>query len=334
MAIEKFSGKFTNEANGCTTLINSTIQNITDLNVLGLYTYLCSKPDSWEPNYKEIMNHFKLTKTTTYKYLNKMIELGLMSRKEVREKGRFSYTHYFVHLRPIEPFPKKWESVEDHINIDVSPFPKKWDPVQPETVIPETYKTKINTKQRLLEKKENPPISRKRDCAGEDDLKLTPREKGTNPRAMGMFDSFWELYPSKKAKKKCMEIWKRRKLDSIAPLILDNLRKQVDGDDTWKRGFVPNPSTYLNQDRWEDEISSPKPDLRQDELERKKLANEKRLVDQERISEQTRKYENEKFKEMNKDGKAFRELSKAVRRGDTKPPPEFSALKESLLKGK
>lgn len=195
-------------------------------------------------------------------------------------------------------------------------------------------------------KKENPPISRKRDCVGEDDLKLTPREKGTNPQAMGtnlralglnprnmgMFDSFWELYPSKKAKKKCMEIWKRRKLDSIAPLILDNLRKQVDGDDTWKRGFVPNPSTYLNQDRWEDEISQPKPDLRQEELERKKLAYEKRLVDQERISEQTRKYENEKFKEMNKDGKAFRELSKAVSRGDKKPPAEFSALKQSLLK--
>ena len=149
MAIEKFSGKFTSEANGCTVLVNSTIQNIDDLHVLGLYTYLCSKPDSWQPNYKELMTHFHLTKTTTYKYLNKMISLGLMSKKEVREKGRFAYVHYFVHLHPIGVVSKKDES-ESLINSDVSPFPKKWDPVQPETVIPETYKTKKD-----LENKDN-----------------------------------------------------------------------------------------------------------------------------------------------------------------------------------
>lgn len=143
MAVEKFKGRFTNEANGCTTLINSTIQGITDITVLGLYTYLCSKPDSWEPNHKELMSHFGLTKTTTYKYLNKLLDLGLMTKKEIREKGRFFSMHYFVHLHPQLPFPKKWETAEVHEKTGDEPFPKKWDPVPPETVIPNSYKTKI-----------------------------------------------------------------------------------------------------------------------------------------------------------------------------------------------
>ncbi len=154
MAIEKFRGKFTNEANGCTTLINSTVQTILDINVLGLYAYLCTKPDTWQPNPKEIMSHFGLTKTTTYKYLNKLLDLGLMTKTEIREKGRFACTHYFVHLHPQPPFPKKWDTVETTENIGPSPFPKKWDPVPPDTVIPNTYKTKIYTKQREVKNKE------------------------------------------------------------------------------------------------------------------------------------------------------------------------------------
>jgi hypothetical protein len=82
-----------------------------------------------------------------------------MSKTEVREKGRFAYVHYFVHLRPIEPFPKKWETATSPVNTDDSPFPKKWDPVQPETVIPETYKTKIYKQQREVENKETSSTS-------------------------------------------------------------------------------------------------------------------------------------------------------------------------------
>jgi len=147
MSIEKFKGKFTNESNGCTTLINSTIQNIKDFTVLGLYVYLCSKPDSWEPNYKELMFHTTYSKGKVYKLLNKLIELNLMTVQVVREKGRFLHNHYFIHLHPLKPFLENEEMDTSLINTDVSPFPQKRDPIQPETVKMETYITKRNTKQ-------------------------------------------------------------------------------------------------------------------------------------------------------------------------------------------
>ncbi len=72
MSIEKFSGQFKNESRGCTVLVNSTIQSIKEFDVLGLYVYLCSKPESWAPNVQEIMNHTGYSKQKTYRLINKL----------------------------------------------------------------------------------------------------------------------------------------------------------------------------------------------------------------------------------------------------------------------
>jgi uncharacterized protein YdaU (DUF1376 family) len=68
------------------------------------------------------------------------------------------------------------------------------------------------------------------------------------------FDRFWEAYPKKVGKKKTQEIWKRRKLDDRQELIIRDVENRVLNDGKWKEGFIPNPQTYLNGDRWEDEI--------------------------------------------------------------------------------
>lgn len=289
MAIEKFKGRFTNEANGCTTLVNETIQNISDLMVLGLYTYLCTKPDTWEPNYKEIMSHFKLTKTTTYKYLNKMLDLGLMSKVEVREKGRFAYVHYFVHLRFMTPFPKKWEAVKAPLNIELSPFPKKWDPVPPETVIPETYITKRSTKQRS--KKTNTFINTKikKESAKkpknaiivspqitENEMKPTNYKETYYPvptvanevskelaitgpynlttEQADTFERFWSLYPSKKNKRRAQALWFAGGHHLNAETIIEKLKLQIKDDKHFLEGYNPSVCNYITENRWEDEI--------------------------------------------------------------------------------
>jgi len=72
------------------------------------------------------------------------------------------------------------------------------------------------------------------------------------------FPEFWAIYPKKVARKTCEGIWKRRKLDALADEILPKLAEQVARDAQWRDGFVPNPQTYLNQDRWEDEIGTPR----------------------------------------------------------------------------
>lgn len=89
------------------------------------------------------------------------------------------------------------------------------------------------------------------------DLKNTPSEKQTDT----CFEKFWELYPVKSGKKVCVQKWRAKNLNSIADKILKKVIEQLANDDAWRRGFIPNPLTYINQERWEDEIRSLKPNI-------------------------------------------------------------------------
>ena len=71
------------------------------------------------------------------------------------------------------------------------------------------------------------------------------------------YDQFWLEYPKKRDKAGCLRIWTRKKLDSKLDQILSSLRKQKESSQ-WTRDagqYIPNPSTWLNQERWEDSIS-------------------------------------------------------------------------------
>jgi len=76
------------------------------------------------------------------------------------------------------------------------------------------------------------------------------------------FDYFWNIYPAKKGKKVAEQKWnKLSKGDKDA--IMADIPNRVENDDSWKRGFVPNPATYINQERWNDEITSKKANSKQ-----------------------------------------------------------------------
>lgn len=67
------------------------------------------------------------------------------------------------------------------------------------------------------------------------------------------FDDFWNLYGKKVGKKPCEKIWKKIKLD-VRKVIFERLPK-------WKLQFTnsqfyPNPETFLQDERWNDDIST------------------------------------------------------------------------------
>jgi len=70
------------------------------------------------------------------------------------------------------------------------------------------------------------------------------------------FDEWWITYPKKQEKKKAAAIWKRRKLDRIADTIIADTMARPQKCAKWQAGYIPNPTTYLNGDRWEDEYES------------------------------------------------------------------------------
>lgn len=66
------------------------------------------------------------------------------------------------------------------------------------------------------------------------------------------FSLFKEIYPRKENMKKAEPIWKRLSLDKKI-MILEDIPKRKEGKQ-WKEGFIPHPTTYLNGERWNDDL--------------------------------------------------------------------------------
>jgi len=64
------------------------------------------------------------------------------------------------------------------------------------------------------------------------------------------FLEFWSVYPVKTGKADAWKSWKKCK--PLVKTILDALKWQANSQ-KWQDGYIPNPATYLNQRRWEDE---------------------------------------------------------------------------------
>lgn len=71
------------------------------------------------------------------------------------------------------------------------------------------------------------------------------------------FDEFWQSYPKKVGKKAAFASWKRIKPDvSLFNKIMAAV-EAAKGSKQWQRDggqYIPNPATWLNQGRWDDEL--------------------------------------------------------------------------------
>lgn len=65
------------------------------------------------------------------------------------------------------------------------------------------------------------------------------------------FEDFWNLYPKKVEKKKTQLKWIRLN-EKDKELIMADLPNRIKSD-SWQKGFILNPMTYLNGERWNDE---------------------------------------------------------------------------------
>lgn len=68
------------------------------------------------------------------------------------------------------------------------------------------------------------------------------------------FDAFWAAYPRKVGKADARKAFKKVKAPMAALLTAIDRQKQ---SDQWQKNggqYIPNPSTWLNQGRWEDEL--------------------------------------------------------------------------------
>jgi len=71
------------------------------------------------------------------------------------------------------------------------------------------------------------------------------------------FDDFWKAYPRKVGKDAARKAWAAKKPPLDETLAAIEAQK---GTDQWTKDggkFIPHPATWLNQGRWQDEITAP-----------------------------------------------------------------------------
>ena len=83
-------------------------------------------------------------------------------------------------------------------------------------------------------------------------------EAKSNPNTSraSAFDAFWSAYPKKTGKEAAKKSFARAKADIGTMLSALEVQKQ---SEQWTKNngqFIPNPTTWLNQGRWEDEVQA------------------------------------------------------------------------------
>jgi len=72
---------------------------------------------------------------------------------------------------------------------------------------------------------------------------------------MSAFDQFWACYPKKVGKEAARKVW--GKIKNRPPVIyITEAIQRAKETEQWKKDngqFIPNPATWLNQGRWDDE---------------------------------------------------------------------------------
>ena len=81
-----------------------------------------------------------------------------------------------------------------------------------------------------------------------------PRTGGVSVPAT--FTEWWAAYPRKVGKQAAIRAWRR--IEALPPLkaMLHKLAEQIESEQ-WTQDagrYIPNPATYLNQGRWDDEV--------------------------------------------------------------------------------
>lgn len=80
---------------------------------------------------------------------------------------------------------------------------------------------------------------------------------GLTDRLSRDFEKFWKAYPKKTGKSICQRKWKQI---NPSPQLVESMLTAIENQkqsEQWKKEhgqYIPNPHTWLNQGRWEDEV--------------------------------------------------------------------------------
>ena len=79
--------------------------------------------------------------------------------------------------------------------------------------------------------------------------------RNKKPKYTESFEKFWDSYPNKEGKKMAFDIWKRKDLEGKHEMLISFV-EEAKQTKRWKEGFIKQPTTFLNAESWEDDLSA------------------------------------------------------------------------------
>jgi hypothetical protein len=199
----------------------------------GIFAYLMTLPDDWKIYKRELSKHFKEGRDALNKAFEELEACGYITKKPERDAGgRLGGWDYTV-----------YESTE-LLKTRNTDNPLDGKPVTTKYLSSESTNP---TKEEGIESSSSTLLSSQ-------DEKIPPIP-ATNPPYSAEFQLFWDEYPKKRGKGGAWASWKRVRPPAVTAMMA--LRSQRNSHDWTKDGgqYIPNPQTWINQRRWEDETS-------------------------------------------------------------------------------
>ena len=239
--------------------------NIQDKEYTGSFNYICSE--------------FNVTSKTALKALNNLIDKGYILKKA--SKGRKTSIYSINEIKIKSLFLNSRKIRELKVNsgeipqLDVSTVEKLHSKQCKNSTVNsgETPHNKNIYKNNNKNIYAQSKIDASNSLSQEDDTSNTKKEANTKvptskkdntpskreqeEKYLQMFNEFWKLYPKKRDKANARKKWlKLKPNDELFKTIISALTKQIQSEQ-WQKDngqYIPYPTTWINGERWEDEI--------------------------------------------------------------------------------
>lgn len=211
----------------------------------GLLVELLSHREGWSVTVESLVRTGKEGKAAISRDLRELEELGYLRREQARTKTGFGSMDYVL----TDPARAETSQADDAGRLQGTDKSVTGDSLSDNVVTDNVGATNVGATSVVPT---NTPTKKNNQ---EDQLQEEPPRKN-NARATrdasDRFSEFWAIYPRRQAKAAAVKAWNKAVKRADVEVILEAAARYRD-DPQREPQFTAHPSTWLNQDRWEDE---------------------------------------------------------------------------------
>lgn len=245
------------------TMIPKSLIYNTDISLKAkaVLSILLSNKDGWKSFKVELLNKIKEGTTLLENTLKELEEAGYLARIRYRKTNPNQWAGSFWCYTSI-PYDFAQEKIDKHVETLVN----NGFTLQPDSYNIGTYnkeaillQTAPNNNNIIIKNKKN---NKAADTRAHTHTRIraeaAAEKKQSNKKQFitpGKFDLFWKLYPVKQDKGKCKTKWEKLCKNKNRPtwFTIKKAIKEQKQTDRWRKGYIPLPYTWLNNQRWLDD---------------------------------------------------------------------------------